>query len=88
MLHIDIQGWEGEVCRSCLDLLNERVKWVIIGVHSRLLDAELLALFHGSGWQLEHEKPTRFTYIAEHKSFEAMTTIDGTQVWKNPRFVG
>jgi FkbM family methyltransferase len=85
MVHIDIQGWEGEVCRSCIDLLSERVKWVIIGVHSRLLDAELLTLFHGSGWQLEHEKPTRFTYIAEHKSFEAMTTIDGTQVWKNCR---
>jgi hypothetical protein len=27
MLHIDIQGWEGAVCRACIGVLSERVKW-------------------------------------------------------------
>jgi hypothetical protein len=82
LLHIDIQGLQAEVCRSCIDLLNERVRLVIIGVHSRILDAELITLFHSRGWEPEHEKPTRFRYIAAHRSLEAMTTNDGTQVWR------
>jgi hypothetical protein len=87
MVHIDIQGWEGEVCRSCIGVLCERVKWVIIGVHSRILDAELLQIFHAAGWILEHEKPTRFLFQPSKTTFEAMVTADGTQVWRNPRLV-
>lgn len=85
MVHIDIQGWEGEVCRSCIDALTERAKWVVIGVHSRIQDAHLLQTFHGAGWLLEHEKPTRFEYRPSQVNFEAMVTADGTQVWRNPR---
>ena len=87
MVHIDIQGWEGEVCRSCIDLLSERVKWVVIGVHSRVMDAELLEMFHAAGWVLEHEKPTRFRFDTAKTNFEAMVTADGIQVWRNPRMV-
>lgn len=85
MIHIDIQGWEGEVCRSCIGTMSERVKWVVIGVHSRIQDAELLQIFHRAGWTLEHEKPTRFQYRPSQVNFEAMVTADGTQVWRNPR---
>jgi FkbM family methyltransferase len=87
MLHIDIQGWEGAVCRSCIEQMTERVKWVIIGVHSRVLDADLLCLFHRAGWILEHEKPTRFRFAPNQDSFESMVTADGTQVWRNPHLV-
>jgi FkbM family methyltransferase len=83
MVHIDIQGWEAEVCRSCMDLLGERVRWLIIGVHSRVLDAALLEMFHAGAWTLEHEKPTRFQYQRGLTSIEAMTVADGTQVWRN-----
>jgi FkbM family methyltransferase len=85
MVHIDIQGWEGEVCRSCIEALTERAKWVVIGVHSRIQDALLLQIFHKAGWILEHEKPTRFEYRPSQVNFEAMVTADGTQVWRNPR---
>jgi FkbM family methyltransferase len=87
MVHIDIQGWEGEVCRSCIDALSARVKWIVIGIHSRIQDAELLQIFHGAGWILAHEKPTRFRYRPSQVNFEAMVTADGTQVWRNPRLV-
>lgn len=85
MVHIDIQGWEGEVCRSCISTMSGRVKWVVIGVHSRIQDAELFQIFHGAGWMLEHEKPTKFRYRPSQENFEAMVTADGTQVWRNPR---
>jgi hypothetical protein len=65
--------------------LNERVRWVVIGVHSRILDADLLRLFHGAGWILEHEKPTRFRFNPSKATFEAMVIADGTQVWRNRR---
>jgi FkbM family methyltransferase len=87
MLHIDIQGWEGAVCRSCIDQMTERVRWVILGVHSRILDAELLRLFHSAGWILEHEKPTRFRFAPDKATFESMVIADGTQIWRNPRLV-
>lgn len=87
MVHMDIQGWEAEVCRSCIDTLTERAKWVVIGLHSRIQDAELLQIFHDAGWVLEHEKPTRFGYHAPQRNFEAMVAADGTQVWRNPRLV-
>jgi FkbM family methyltransferase len=85
MVHLDIQGWEGEVCRSCIDLLTERARWVVIGVHSRIQDAELLLIFHEAGWVLEHEKPTRFSYQRAQSGFESMVVADGTQVWRNPK---
>ena len=85
LVHMDIQGWEGDVCRSCIDALSERVKWVVIGVHSRIQEAELLRIFHEAGWILEHEKPTQFRYRSSQVNFEAMVTADGTQVWRNPR---
>lgn len=85
LLHLDIQGWEGEICRSCIGLITERVQWVIIGVHSRLLDGDLLRIFHDAGWILEHEKPTHFRYARNKETFESMVIADGTQVWRNPR---
>jgi len=88
MVHIDIQGHEYDVCYASLADLNDRVKWLIISTHSRKIDGDLLDLFTRAGWVLEHEKPARFTFWPNPVSLEAMTTIDGTQVWQNPRLAG
>jgi FkbM family methyltransferase len=85
LIHIDVQGHEFEICRSCVEALNERAHWLIIGTHSRKIEGDLLDLLYKAGWQLEHEKPAKFTPQANPASLEAMTTLDGTQVWKNPR---
>ena len=87
MVHVDIQGWESNVCRACIKAVTERVRWMIIGVHSRVQEAELLQVFHGAGWFLEHEKPTKFRFDPSRTAFESMATLDGTQVWRNPRLV-
>ncbi len=85
LVHIDIQGHEVDVCRSAIKLMNERVKQVIVGTHSRKIDGDLLDLMKGAGWILENEKPARFHYDKEAPTLEAMTYLDGTQVWTNPR---
>jgi FkbM family methyltransferase len=88
LVHIDVQGAEAELCRAAIGLLCGRVRWLIIGTHSRIIEGELMALLHGAGWALENEKPCRFSYSAKAASAEAMTTLDGTQVWRNPLLAG
>lgn len=85
LIHIDVQGHEVDICRSCMDLLTERVRWIVVGLHSRKLDGDMLEMFTAAGWVLENEKPTRFVFQPGAASLEAMTHFDGTQVWRNPR---
>jgi FkbM family methyltransferase len=84
MVHIDVQGHEVEVCSSCIEKLNHRVRWLIVGTHSRKLDGDMLGLMYSAGWVLENEKPTKFSFSRAASSLEAMTLYDGIQVWSNP----
>ncbi len=86
LIHIDIQGCEAEVCLAGMAQFSEKVHYVIVGTHSRLLDGAVLELFHKAGWFLENEKPTQFTYRQGVEPLESMTWVDGTQVWRNPKF--
>ncbi len=85
LLHVDVQGLELELCRDAAEMLEERVAWLVLGVHSRVLDGGLIELLHPRGWVLEHEKPTRMEFDPAAPSLEAMTRADGVQVWRNPR---
>ena len=83
-VHIDVQGTEAELCAGSLEALSERVRYLVVGTHSRKLDGELMETLLNGGWQLEHEKPARMN-CAPAPSLIALTTGDGTQVWRNPR---
>lgn len=85
LVHIDIQGWEGDVCRAGMDAFSERARYVVVGTHSRKLDGDLMEMFFDAGWMLEHEKPARMEFSTKAKTLENMTGMDGTQVWRNPR---
>lgn len=87
LIHIDVQGEEVEICRSCLAELNARARWIIVGTHSRKLDGDFVELMCKAGWLLEHEKPSKFNFVPHAASLEAMTLLDGTQVWRNPRLL-
>jgi hypothetical protein len=84
LVHIDIQGTEVELCTDCIDALTARVRWLVIGTHSRKLDGDLMELFFSAGWALEHEKPARMVPRIG-VPLGAMCSADGTQVWHNPR---
>ena len=85
LVHIDVQGWEFELCKASADLLDQRVRWLVIGTHSRKIEGDLVELLFRRGWLLENEKPAKFTFAPSAPSLEAMAQVDGTQVWKNPR---
>jgi hypothetical protein len=84
LVHMDVQGAEGELCSSAMALLSERVRYIVIGTHSRKIEGDLLLLFFRAGWVLEHEKPMQFSYNINVKLLENMNSGDGTQVWRNP----
>jgi FkbM family methyltransferase len=87
LVHIDVQGTEADLCIAAVDTLSERVRWLVIGTHSRKIDGDLVDLFFRRGWVLTNEKPTWFIYVPHAPTLEAMAIYDGTQVWKNARLV-
>ncbi len=84
LVHIDVQGWEAELCAGCIEPLNERVRWLVIGTHSRVIDGQVIETLRAAGWVLENEKPTQFVFDQTKPTLESMAITDGTQVWRNP----
>lgn len=85
LVHVDVQGSEVEICKAGIAALNERAHWLVIGTHSRLIEGLLISLLMSAGWVLENEKPVIFGFQPNAPSVEALTRVDGTQVWRNPR---
>lgn len=85
LIHMDIQGFEFDVLSNAIEILNQRVKAVFIGTHSRKIEGQLLELFHGQGWSLLRERPTRFSYTRDREDITGWTTRDGGQYWINPK---
>jgi FkbM family methyltransferase len=87
LVHIDVQGWEVDLCTAAADLLDTRVRWLVVAAHDAKLHGDVIDLMFRHGWLLENEKPPRFAWWAGAPSLTAMTTHDGTQVWRNPKLV-
>lgn len=85
LVHIDVQGGEAELLAAAPSEFDNRVRWLVIGRHSRAIEGQLLATLPGRGWILENEKPCRFVFDHGAQALETMTTHDGTQVWRNSR---
>jgi FkbM family methyltransferase len=81
LIHCDVQGAEHEVLTAAQAALEARVRRVVVGTHSRRIEADLLSFFAGLGWKLEDENPCGFI-----QSGGALNLVrDGFQVWSNPR---
>jgi hypothetical protein len=79
LIHFDIQGAEFEVVAGSVDQLSAKVKWMVIGTHSRSIEGRLIYLLLQSNWSLENEQPCRCSYTTGRSQI----FIDGTQVWRN-----
>jgi hypothetical protein len=79
LLHIDIQGDETDLIEGTLDLLREKVAYIVIGTHSREIEGRLMKALFDSGWALEIERPCIFTL----QDGRPRTTVDGLQGWRN-----
>jgi hypothetical protein len=71
------------VSHPCVAILRRFLR--LLGMHSRKIYGDLIDLFFRHGCSRENEKPTRFDYNRHASSLEAMTVMNGTQVWRNPR---
>jgi FkbM family methyltransferase len=83
LLHMDIQGGEADLVEETLPLLTERVAYIVIGTHSRSIEGRLMTTLLGAGWHMEIERPAIFRIDGGRP----LTTVDGVQGWRNPKFV-
>jgi len=79
LCHFDIQGAEFSVLSSAREIAKAKIKRLVIGTHSRMIEAQLFDLLTSDGWVLENEKPCKFQTC----SGKFVATLDGTQVWRN-----
>ncbi len=84
LVHIDVQGWEFDLCQSAASLLDDHVRWMIVGTHDPKLHGQVMEQMHRHGWELENEKPPRLQWQSGAVSLQSMVAVDGTQVWRNP----
>ena len=75
LLHVNIQGAEATALPIAMPALNERVRRVVVGTHSRAIDASLSDVFQTAGWHLEARHPCTLN--------DGVMVRDGTQVWRN-----
>lgn len=82
IMDMDVQGSEYEVLASAVDEINEKVKKIHIGTHSRAVERSLREMFRGIGWFKVHD----------FMCFETIKTQwgeikfgDGVQTWRNLR---
>lgn len=85
LIHIDIQGHEEPVIAAGIDLLNARVRRLVIGTHSRTIEGHLFDLLHANGWICESELPCALMPMMDGRLHLA---TDGEQVWRNDRLEG
>jgi hypothetical protein len=78
LLHIDIQGGEADLIHNSLDLINNHVRYMVIGTHSREIEGRLFADLLTAGWYLEIERPAIL-----HLGDIPKVVTDGVQGWRN-----
>ena len=81
LLHVDIQGGEETLFINNECLLNKKVKSIIIGTHSRIIEGKLFEFFYKSGWNLVAER----ALIGELNNGRHKNIVDGVQYWVNPQ---
>ncbi len=86
LCHFDVQGAENAIISGSRALLQAKARILVIGTHSRKIEGDLIEMLSADGWLLENERPCVFSLNPnrERVTFRN-TTIDGTQVWRNPR---
>jgi FkbM family methyltransferase len=82
LLHVDIQGGEADAIDAAIDSMSRKVRYLVIGTHSREIEGRLISVLSQSGWNLEIEKPCQFD-IGDR----LLIRIDGVQGWRNAALV-
>jgi FkbM family methyltransferase len=81
LVHIDIQGSEADVVSAGREVLQQKVRRVVIGTHGRAIEQALLEELSSQGWALEADQACRYSPFGAGLAL----AVDGCQVWRNPR---
>jgi FkbM family methyltransferase len=84
-MHWDIQGAEAELANANIELMNARVRSILIGTHSRPIEGRLIQMFFDMGWDIIHEVTCEMNYNRNRPTIEKMTNTDGMIYARNPR---
>jgi FkbM family methyltransferase len=84
-MHMDIQGAEYNVLSAHPEVLQAKVKRVLIGTHSHEIEQNLRNMFQGLGWVLQYDVPMDGYIMVDGKVVEVG---DGAQSWINPALAG
>jgi hypothetical protein len=87
LLHVDIQGGEADLVEECLPLIEEKVAYLVIGTHSKHIEARLFDLLGAAGWLLTIERPAFHAVSGKRRAKPPKLIVDGVQGWRNPKFV-
>jgi FkbM family methyltransferase len=79
LLHVDIQGDEYAVLSGARRLLQEKVKRIVVGTHSRAIEQGLLDELAPHSWVLEAEESCKYRQDGPRM----VLVMDGCQVWRN-----
>jgi FkbM family methyltransferase len=79
LIHVDIQGDEVRVISSAQEILKEKVKRLVIGTHSRMIEQQLLDMLTRPDWELESEEACIF----KQRWGRSLLWRDGCLVWRN-----
>ncbi len=83
LLHIDIQGGEADLIDGCLSVLNDKIAYLLIGTHTKLIEGRLFETLTKAGWRIEMERPAIFNI----SSGAPVVEVDGVQGWRNMRLL-
>jgi FkbM family methyltransferase len=83
LIHIDVQGSETDVFRTSIERVNQCVRRIVIGTHSRKIEDELFDLFSHHGWELEFELPCAMQQLEIGGKIHLIR--DGEQIWRNKK---
>jgi len=84
LIHLDVQGSELEVVQSAERELDEKVKRLHIGTHSRDVEDRLRDLFRRLGWESTNDYPGS---VESRTPWGVITFQDGVQTWINPKAI-
>ena len=88
-LHMDIQGAELDFLSYRSELLNDQVRMVNVGTHSREIETALRRLFSSLRWTNLYDVElgtTRRVRVGD--AVHDIEFGDGVQVWANPKALG
>uniref|UniRef100_UPI0035CC7346 FkbM family methyltransferase n=1 Tax=uncultured Sphingomonas sp. TaxID=158754 RepID=UPI0035CC7346 len=82
LVHFDIQGAERETIANAIEVLDAKVRYIVVGTHGRVIEGAIMDTLIAHGWWLENEQPAR---IRSSGNGREEILVDGTQVWRNPQ---